>query len=302
MPILLLTGANLGVIRTRVKNLVGRHAQISDAEIDEIIQAEHITILGDNSWVDRKAQGTISTVPFVTAGTISVSGTTVTGIGTNFTQALSSRWLRVGRYTEFYQIVSVTDPTHLVIEKALAGGDITDQPYTIFQNVYFLPSDCARVLSMVYQNEIIDTPYEELDRTDPYRTITGIPTRFAYRETVANTRQVEIWPVPTSAFLIRFQYIKTNSLTDDGSIPLYRTDVLVWKAAASCAFMLYAKNGDESWHNLATAYLTQYEKSLIGARLDDLGRNSPASKIRDVTHRSVNIGTDWELDHDGAPW
>lgn len=295
--------ANLTTIQARVTNLVGSNTAISTNEITQIIQAEHDTILGDNSWNDRVASGTITTMTPYGTGTVSTSGTTITGTGTVWTAALIGAWMRVHRSVEYYRITDVASATSLTLEKALAGGDVTGEPYTIFQHIYSVPSDCERILSMVHLSPLRDISIQEIDRVDPYRTTTSSDPRWFCYHGLDSTgvRQVELWPVPASAMLLRMQYLKSNTLTGATDKPLYRSDVLVWKAGASAAFLLFAKTGDAAWRDLATMYLDQYEKSLIGARLDDLGRNSPAHKIRDVMHSPFRgARDDFDIDHDGG--
>lgn len=277
----------LGTIRTRVQNLVGSHSSILVTEIDQIIQADHVTILNDNTWSERKTQGTITTVGPYTTGTVSIVNAAVTGLGTVFTQAMVNRWFRFGTQVQFFKITAVADATHLTIEQAVPEGSNGPGVYAIFQHVYTLPTDCERITSIVHQQRLREASYEDFDRLDPYRSTTATwPEAYCFREQdSAGTRQIELWPTPSTGVLLRMNYLRANTLSDArGGWPLYRTDVLVWKAAASCAYLLYAKTGDQAWIDLAKEYIAQYDKSLQGARLDDLSKNSPAHRIRDVVY------------------
>lgn len=305
--------ATFNSVQTRVTNLVGSSPQISSTQIQQIIQAEHDTILNDNSWAERKAESTLATVAPYTTGTLSTSGTTVTGVGTTWTSAMVGRYLKVGTYTEYFLITAFTSATSLTIERAVPQGDIAaGSTYEIFQNVYTLPSDCERITSMVYQTPIHDTTRQDLDRIDPYRTYrSSIPTHRIFRElSSTGLRQIELWPVPSAAVLIRFQYLKKNDTPTTGSswsadttYPLYRADILVWKSGETAAYFLFSKTGDQSWAVLAERYHNNYNESLSGARLDDLAKNSSASKIRDVLYSGLPYygpGSDFSLDHDPA--
>jgi hypothetical protein len=294
--------ASFSTIQTRVSNLVGANVAISSTEIQQIIQAEHDTILGDNSWADRKKQGTITTAAPYTTGTIAVSGTTVTGDSTVFTSAMVGRWIRPGTEAEYYKITAFGGVTSLTIETAISNTIAAGTGYSIFQHIYALPSDAERITSIASLYPIVETSRQDIDRWDPYRSTTeDHPTHYAYAElSSTNIRQIEFWPTPAAAALIRFQYLKTNTLSDGADVPLYRSDVLVWKSAASCAFLLYAKTGDDNWMQLADRYTIQYDRSLTGARLDDIGKNSPAHKIRDVYGYQYLSG-DYNIDHDIGP-
>jgi hypothetical protein len=304
--------ATFNTVQSRVTNLVGSNVSISSTEIQQIIAAEHDTILNDNTWADRRAEAVLPLVGPYSAGTISTVGTAVTGTNTVFTALMVGRYLRVSLATQYYLITAVADTTHLTIEAAVPAGDVTNSTYTIFQTVYTLPSNCERITSIRYQLPLQDTPLQELNRIDPYRSVTSdIPFRYSYRElSSAGYRQIEVWPTPTSAVLLRFDYFKTNappilgvSWSNDTTSPLYRSDVLVWKSAETAAYLLFSKTGDQSWAVLSERYHNNYNESLLGAKLDDLGKNSPAHKIRDTAYRAWPLyDTSWSIDHDAQPW
>ena len=277
---------------------------ISTTEIEQLIQAEHETVLNDQSWADRKAQGVLSTVAPYSTGTVSASAgsTTIAGVGTTFTSAMTGRWIRMGTGLQYYKITYVS-ATSLTSEVAIPVAVAAGTTFSIFQHIYSLPSDCERITSMTYDGVVRESTHQDIDRQDPYRSATGsVPMVYAYMELDnSGYRAVELWPVPSAAFVVRFQYLKTNSLTTGSDKPLYRSDVLVWKSGASAAFLLFAKTGDQSWVQLATTYLTLYKDSLAGAIMDDLGKNSPAKKIRDVMYSGLYGGrSDFFLDHDAG--
>jgi hypothetical protein len=306
--------ANLHTIRTRVRNLVGSNVAISVEEIDAIIRAEHVTILNDNSWSSRKAEGTISTHGPTGDGTVTTLGTVVTGSGTAFTEAMAiqKRWIRFGSSTLAYRITSWTSATEITIETEVAEGALTDPTeYSIFQNQYRLPIACERVTQMTALGVVAEAARIEIDNIDPYRTVTGSSPRvFCYiedydeivtnaRRSIPSRKQIELWPVPSGDYLVRFEYLKINDLNEADDQPLYRSDVLVWKAGASCAFLLYAKTGDQAWIDLATKYVEQYDRALAGAWLDDLGKFSSAGRIRDVIYTPTRgVRDDFSVNHD----
>lgn len=293
----------LTTVIKRVRNLVGGNAAISETELNELIDGEHVGILGDNSWAERKAQGLITTTAPYSTGTITTTGIAVAGVGTTWTSSMVNSYLRPGDRTEYYTVVGFSGVTSLTLERAIAGGDISAETYQIFKTIYTLPTDCERITSLTYQDKLAETTRQHLDRIDPYRSTTGsVPEMYCYVETDTDmTRQIEIWPVPSAAVLLRFQYLKLNDLTAPTDAPLYRSDVLVWKSAMSAAYLLYAKTGDTNWVDLADRYSAQYEKSLVGARLDDLGKNSASHRIRDVYYRHRALFSQY-VDHDVWPW
>ena len=296
--------ATLTTIETRVTNLVGSNVALSSTEILEIIQAEHDTILNDWSWGDRKEDSTLSTVGVYNTGTITTSGTSVTGTGTTFTSDMVGRYIRFSSQTQYFLITAYTSATAITIETSIPSGDLTNQAYVIFKNRFSLPSNCERITSMVYQTRLLEVPNEDIDRVDPWRSaLSTIPTSYSHVEKDSSgNRQVEIWPVPNTTILLRFSYLKTNTLISGTDIPLYRADILVWKAATTAVYNLLAKTGDQSWAQLAIAYDAQYQKALQGAIMDDLGKNSVAHKIRDIYRPYWPGVDDFSISHDTLPW
>lgn len=287
-------------IRTRVQYLLGTNVAISTAELNALINAEHEGILGDNPWAEKKAESTITTIAPYSTGTVSTTSTAVTGSGTTFTSAMVGRYIRFGTDQTYYKITAFGSVTGLTIETAVASGDVSaGSTYSIFKNVYALPSDLDRILSMAYRDPLTEITRQDLDRLDPDRTVTATDPRYwCMRELdSSNVRQVELWPVPTGAVLVRFQYTKTNTLSSDSDVPLYRSDVLVWKSAASGAYLLYAKTGDEAWINLGDRFLQNFERQLSSALLDDVGRNSPNHRVRDVLYDPVRGGPYYDRDN-----
>jgi hypothetical protein len=295
--------ATFATIQTRVTNLVGSNVAITSTEIQQMIQAEHETILNDYSWADRKAQGTLTTVGTYSTGTVSGSAgsATITGSGTTFTSAMVGRWIRIGSDVQYYKVATFASTSQITIETALPADVAAGTTFVIFQHIYSLPSNCERITSMTYNGPIIESSHQDIDRQDPYRSATAsVPMVYAYMELDTNgNRSVELWPVPSAAFVVRIQYLKTNTLTVDADKPLYRSDVLVWKSGASAAFLLFAKTGDIAWSQLATTYLNLYKDSLQGAVMDDLGKNSPAKRIRDVLYSHPHgVRDDFWINHD----
>ena len=70
------------------------------------------------------------TAPSNGAGTLSISGTSVTGSGTNFTVGDIGKYIVINHFNEFL-ITSVTDTTHCTVATADGTHDITNQAYQI---------------------------------------------------------------------------------------------------------------------------------------------------------------------------
>jgi len=291
----------LSTIRTRVRSNISNHSMITSSEVTEIIQAEHTTILEDTSWSRRKEDVMINTVGTYTTGTLGTSGVTVTGSGTVWT-GFADRYLRVGGgRTFFHRITAVASDTSLTIEAALPADVAAGTSYTIFRHVYDLPSTFGRVLNVTLDTRLVEVARSELDRSDPYRTSTSTrPTAYSLYgldSIPSGVFQIEFWPVPSSAQAVRVEFLRTNTLTAETDRPLYRADILIWKASESCSFFLHARTGDQSWLALADRYHARYLEALQGAKEEDLGRFGAVGHVR-FSDSGVGVGDNFWLDRD----
>jgi hypothetical protein len=74
-------------------------------------------------------QRSIGSKLYYNTGTVTISGTAVTGIGTTFTAAMVGMYLYVGNVS-YGKIVTFTSPTALVV--TTASGNVISQPYSIY--------------------------------------------------------------------------------------------------------------------------------------------------------------------------
>lgn len=289
----------LSTITTRVKNLLANNGMITDAEVQLIIRAEHETILNDYSWSRRKRDQIINTVATYTTGTLLTSGTTATGSGTAWT-GFASRFLRVGANTFFHRISSVASDTSMTLEQALPADAAAGSTYTIFRHVYSLSSDFGRSTNVTSDTRLVQVSREEIDRIDPYRTTTGTrPEVYTIRgldgagSDGTGNFEIEFWPVPSSVQAIRLEYLQTDDISATTDQPLYRADVLVYKAAEACCFFLLARTGDQAWQALSDRYHQRYQEQLEGAKQDDLARFSAVGHVRDAWAEGQRGDTFW---------
>lgn len=289
--------ATFATIQTRVAKLVADHTMITTSDIQTIIQTEHDTILEDYSWSRRKTETTLTTLALYTTGTITTTGAAVVGSGTAWDQTFVGRWMRSGSQTAYLKITAVADATHLTLEASLQS-DLTAATYSIFQNVYTLPSDFSRVLELHGRTRLMDVARMEIDSLDPYRSGTVSDSTHYNMRGITSTGlyELELWPVPNAIRVYRLQYLRTNTLVDAADSPIYRSTILIWKAAESCAFFLHARTGDLAWLQLADRYHQRYLEDFQGAKEDDLGKFSPLGHVKDAYESG--LGSDYFIDKD----
>ena len=114
--------ANRGTIRSQVLNLVASNSMITSANVNDIIDAEHDTILNDYSWTRRRIDTMVETVSAYSTGTLSTSDATVTGSSTVWTAAFVGRYIRIGSNTFFHRITARASDTSISIEEALPSA------------------------------------------------------------------------------------------------------------------------------------------------------------------------------------
>ena len=83
--------------------------------VREVANEVYEDLWGRHTWHWRRTVGQIATVPDYTAGTVSISGTTVTGASTTFTADMVGSHIRVGTDVRDYLITGFTSTTSLTI-------------------------------------------------------------------------------------------------------------------------------------------------------------------------------------------
>jgi hypothetical protein len=188
--------------------------------------------------LDRPYEGTPITPPTL-AGNIGPS---------DLTALLSTtEGLSIGEYlltdSEAVQISSISGNSVGITRSALgtsaashtSGATVTPLiPYTIFQHIYPLPSDCRLLEDEAFSGKfgpMKRTTGAQLNESDPWRETTGVPQQWASYMDDNSTpplMQVELWPVPEKAVGIPFTYA-----TQDGPLTSTSTLLKVWLQPAA---------------------------------------------------------------------
>jgi len=89
--------------------------------------------------IDRYETGTVS----ITEGT-----TTITGVGTTFTQSMVGRSIRIGDELTIYKVRSFTNTTTIDIDQLKINGSASGDSFIMFQDRYPLPDNCGKILAV----------------------------------------------------------------------------------------------------------------------------------------------------------
>lgn len=268
--------AVLSDITSRVLNLLGSDANLPTTEAESIVQTRYEDLYEAYHWERRRRDFTLSLVAQVeststTLVTVTEGDATVTSAGTPFTSGMAGRQIQIGDELQYFFVRTFTDTANLELgdgennELVWPRATSTSSSWRIFQTLYTLPSTADEVLTLSSGNFLLGEGFQngggrpELDRLDPDRSDTNSePTNWFYAgEDSSNVPEVEVWPVPTAAILLRGQYVrKAPTLAASTNIDL-PVPLLVYGSIADCANMLFNKQGvteSDHWKHVSLMY------------------------------------------------
>lgn len=288
-------------IQTSILNLCGNHKQLPPAIVAEFIKTENKEIVENWDWSKRTTTVMINTVSPVTQGTISVvQGTAiVNGVGTAFVAGNVGQYLRIGQDT-YYKIQSVQNGLQLTLEANYVYPSINGSGYSIFQFTYSLPSTIEKINSIKSRTvKLVERSKILIDTIDAAKTATDSdPESWAYgdRDSLGNLT-FEIWPPASDAHPLIIACLLVGDVINPTDTPLYRAEVLKWKAASDAAEYLDSVTENPNWARKGERYLKNYEKALEQAILDDTEKVSTPDQLM-PPERSIGVGDDFELSRD----
>jgi len=191
-------------------------------------------------WLD--ARTAIQTVVDKVAGTVSVTGATVTGSGTAFDSKDVGGYIQFTSTNDWYRIVSVADASTLTMEVPYVGATaLAGASYIIRKATYALPADVSDILDIRQYTSPVKlscVKYRTVDEYQPDMITTGDPVSYyKWFDRLSNTMHVGLYPIPDSIMNIEVRYIKTAPLlvndSDTSIIPeKWAVTALFYRAAA----------------------------------------------------------------------
>src|SRR3990167_11349523 len=301
----------LSDIVTRVQNLLGTDAQLSDAEIRSMAISRYEILHDAHPWSKRRKEFVINTVGQITSNsgvlvTATDGSATVSSAGSPFGSTYNDMQIQIGSQRQYY-FVSYNAATNISLEDG--NGNAATWPaatvgantWRLFQTRYNLPTDSDILISLGYDYPIpeFDGGRPALDNADPHRESVGADIRrWVYAGVSGTTRQIEVWPVPTAARTLRGQYLtEAAQITATYTISNVHPAVLTYAIAADCYNMLWSKQGDPFLKELALFYEKKATEALNDILPHEVSRNNPPTSIY-RQRRRFGKGTDWEVDHD----
>lgn len=240
-------------------------AKVTTAEAESFTQQAFSQIWEAHDWAARKTEGLVAIVADYSTGTVdtTVGSATITGTSTVWTSAMTGRWIRIGSVPELFKFTYVSG-TSGTIESPTGGTGWQataedDASYVIFQHVYALASDVEQVLFPTREFRLEETTRGFIDQIDPTRLTTGTSRYYAMRElSSTNAMQIEFWPRPNVAGIVRVPYLKKAPTLTGSDTVLLRQDVVTYLASHDAALYLLGKHGDEKYDRLAQRFMSLY--------------------------------------------
>ena len=238
-------------------------------------------ILDRRLWYGLMLKGQLVSPPFYSAGSVALTtnSATVVGTGTAFTTDMVGRSLRVGYNNPIYNIIAVTDATHLTLELPWGGPSYSSVGYFIAQYYYSIPNIkfIFDAINLQLQRRMwTNLTQATLNARDPSRIQIMYSWGIAAMPPDPNGNyQVELYPAAMIQQAIPYlAYVQPPNLVDDSNVlPAYiRADVVIASAISEC--LLYRQK-ENTYYDSATAIAisrtkaTEFERELLSMEQAD---------------------------------
>ena len=300
----------------RVKVLMGTESSLTDSEIASITQTRYEHIYETWHWSKRRRDFTISLVALVHSGasdtvTVTNGSPFVNSVGVPFSSAMQGRQIKIGAERQYF-FINYISTSSIVLQDGEGnnvdwpGATASAQSWSIFKTLYQLPNGTSDIISLVgtYPMEELDGGRALLDEMDPDRqSVDSHPTYWIYAgaERTKAVREIEIWPTPTEARLLRGlcnREAPVLALNNTLDVPI---PVLVYSAAADGCHLLHAKQGstETMWEQKALFFERKSLEVWKDYKINDLEMTNPPTSLARATNRRAQLaGTDYEVTHD----
>lgn len=263
-------------------------SKITTTDIGTLYNVAYREIVESHQWSARKSEALINTVDPYSDGTVSVSqgGTTVTGVGTTFTSAMTGRFIRIGGSEAIYQITFV-NATSLTLEKAWPYTAVSGDDYEIFQYKYVVDGTngaVGQVLLPSAEWTIQEKSLYWITMVDPARRTSGaIAQAFILHGIDTNNAQmIEFWPRYESARQVRIPYYTRVDDLSGSNKPIIAAPVIEALATAYCFSSLFAKFGAPEYSQERDHWEEVFKARLDAAMEDDFERHGTPRAVQDA--------------------
>lgn len=272
-----------------------------------------MTNITADTWLYVDATGPNPEIAFVIdVGPTSFTATFnyVHSAGTTLTcSSLTGRTLRLGYQVPNFLITAITSATTLIIQNPFGGVPLTDIGYTILKNLYNFAPDLKQLMSVVDPQQGIELginyPQPKLNQEDPQRTVTDFPILVSpHSISPAGTQLFEIWPSPTNARQLYFEYYsqpRDLKAPGDRPPPYFDPSVMVMGATADALRTRVSKDDVYFDPNTAMVWEQRFEKGLEMLIFADGSLNNQ-QYTWDSGAEGYPSGANWNRNHSEDAW
>ena len=179
-----------------------------------------LDITKEYDWYWLKASSAISCIAEYKTGVVSINTQTTAILfnsGAVITTNMTGRKIKFSNNSDVYDFTYVAANSGSISPPLSGSTNISSGGYTIYKNIYSLPSDFDRFPvngGLLFYSagqpqalpELVDDDYYEQATASPSSVPEGC--RFTQYDTAGNM-QIEIVPPPSSAYILQDEYIKT---------------------------------------------------------------------------------------------
>jgi hypothetical protein len=201
----------------------------------------------------------------------------------------------------FYTIATVTPDTTLTLTDYSGEVFAAGTHYNIFKSIYSVDATFGLLYKMVHQIQLTKKSQSFFNEIDPSRTGTGsTPYYWAYAGvTSAGVIQVELYPVPVSAYTVRIYGKLKNTALGESDIPYLPEDLIEAHALAACYQHLDIREPQRGWDKKLALAAEGYKEALSIFEEEDYQLGDPPGRVRDVMGDPIAPYDDnFSLSHD----
>lgn len=293
--------ANLGVMLSQLGLILNN--SLTDQQITTLINLADLEEAEARPWARLKTEFIFNSFAGYTTGTVTtVQGSaTVTGAGTNWTDAMIGMYFKAGGLTGSpasastfapVRIDSVASPTTLTLQTVWPYTGSAGGAYQIFPLFYSLPA-FQRVVGVRQMVPLQRRTHEWINFRDPYRTQQSSPAVYwaPFGRDSDDNAKIELWPIETAANGYTAYGLKGHrDLQNPTDYPVIPSAVLVNKVAASAWSTLYSLHGDPRQANQRDYYQARYLEELNNALDSDREEYGTIGKIQEYQDSNEESG------------
>lgn len=223
-------------------------------------------------WPFMEGRETVVTVPDYTTGTISITvgGTTVTGVGTTFTSGMANQsFIQFNGSNDWYRIATFTGVGQVSIDTPYAGlTNLSGTTFIIRKMFYSLSSSCDRIIDIRnWQTplKLVNVDPRVLDDLRPNPQSTNSSYGYlAWGYDTSGNIQVSPYPFPSDARLLELRTTKRpvdmSGDSDVPSIPNKYAHLIAWGGNALAFASMRKMDIASAWNSKLDQRIEEMKK------------------------------------------